>query len=171
MNICPSCQHREVEGALFCSECGTSLQEYSTQSITSNSLNQETLDVLSNNNMQPPAQSVKGGLQSASALQVLDGGQLLSLSGRNEFTMGRVSEGQPVLPDIDLTPYNAYQKGVSRVHAVLRRDKNKAIIMDLGSSNGTYLNGVRLQPEQEYPISHGNILSLGKLKLQFLMNQ
>jgi len=73
------------------------------------------------------------------------------------------------MPDIDLTPYQAYENGVSRLHAVLKKNDNRVIIMDLGSSNGTYVNGVRLKPENEYPLSHGNIIALGKLKIQFLM--
>jgi len=164
MIMCPSCQHQEVEGAMFCSECGMSLQNldaFGTQNIKTDEINQ---DILSS----PPRKEPSDVLSHAHTLQILDGGQLLPLSDRKEYTMGRVSEGQPVMPDIDLTPYRAYENGVSRIHAVLKREKGKAYVMDLGSSNGTYLDGVRLTPEQEYPLSHGSILSLGKLKIQFL---
>jgi pSer/pThr/pTyr-binding forkhead associated (FHA) protein len=43
--------------------------------------------------------------------------------------------------------------------------------MDLGSSNGTYVGGIRLQPESEYPLFHGSVISLGKLKIQFLLHR
>jgi pSer/pThr/pTyr-binding forkhead associated (FHA) protein len=41
--------------------------------------------------------------------------------------------------------------------------------MDLGSANGTYLNGKRLGPNTEQSISHGDIIALGKLKIQILL--
>ena len=58
---------------------------------------------------------------------------------------------------------------VSGRHAALWIDDGALWLRDLGSTNGTYVNGVRLKPENEYPLSHGNIISLGKLKIQFLM--
>jgi len=165
MIMCPACQHQEVEGALFCSECGAQLQNVAslvTQNIQTNGMSYAALDTI--------PQEQKRALASGSlTLQLLDGGQILPLADRNEFTMGRVSDGQPIMPDIDLTSYSAYEYGVSRIHAVLKKTKGKVFIMDLGSSNGTYVNGVRLIPENEYPLSHGNIISLGKLKIQFLL--
>jgi len=165
MITCPTCQHPEVEGALFCSECGAqlvSIQNLVTQTIQMNKNLPEFRDLETNNENRHQASE-------AISLQVLDGGQFLSLADRSEFTIGRVSNGQSVMPDIDLTPYSAYENGVSRLHAVLKKSSAKVSIMDLGSSNGTYLNGARLVPEREYALQHGNIIAFGKLKLQFLI--
>jgi pSer/pThr/pTyr-binding forkhead associated (FHA) protein len=73
------------------------------------------------------------------------------------------------MPDIDLTPYQAYASGVSRLHAVVKRDASRVLVMDLGSSNGTYVNGRRINPHVEEPLSHGDIVALGKLKIQVLL--
>lgn len=167
MITCPTCQHAEVEGALFCSECGAqlvSIQNLKTQNFQ--------LD----NNISPPPQRENAKTAQYSptdkiTLQVLDGGQFISLSNRHEFTVGRISDGQPVMPDIDLTPYSAYENGVSRLHAVIKRGDTQVSLMDLGSSNGTYLNGTRLTPDQDYPLQHGHIVSFGKLKIQFLVQK
>jgi pSer/pThr/pTyr-binding forkhead associated (FHA) protein len=43
------------------------------------------------------------------------------------------------------------------------------MVMDLGSSNGTYLNGRRINPHVEESLSHGDIVALGKLKIQVLL--
>jgi len=167
MIMCPTCQHQEVEGALFCSECGAQLHNMgslATHNIQTSEMRDEAFDA------PPPKRRVIADSE-AMTLQILDGGQLLPLADRNEFTMGRVSDGQTIMPDIDLTPYQAYECGVSRLHAVLKRFQGKVTIMDLGSSNGTYVDGVRLQPENEQPLSHGSIVSLGKLKIQFLLQR
>jgi pSer/pThr/pTyr-binding forkhead associated (FHA) protein len=99
----------------------------------------------------------------------VDTGQVLPLSERNEFTMGRSTEGQPVMPDIDLSPYQAYSRGVSRLHAVIKRGIDNIYLMDLDSANGTFLNGKRLIPHEEEPVANGDIMALGKLKIQVLL--
>ncbi len=165
MIMCPTCQHHEVEGALFCSECGAQLvnvQKLVTQNIGTNEMKGELAQMSQDQHYE---KKTSGTI----TLQVLDGGQFLPLADRSEFTMGRVSDGQPIMPDIDLTTYKAYENGVSRLHAVLKKKDREIVIMDLGSSNGTYVNGTRLTPEAEYPLHHGSIISLGKLKLQFLL--
>jgi hypothetical protein len=108
-------------------------------------------------------------LDNWASLHLLDSGQILPLGDRTEFTLGRVSEAQPIMPDIDLTPYQAYANGVSRLHAVLKREGKRVFVMDLGSSNGTYLNGKRLTPNVDQTLNHGDMLALGKLKIQILL--
>ena len=162
MIICSSCQYQEVEGALFCSECGSPLLALATQNIYTNGMSSSAFN-------EPPPKRNMGLASGTASLQILEGGQLLALADRNELTLGRVSDGQTIMPDIDLTSYQAYEYGVSRLHAVLRKGDDKTTIMDLGSSNGTYVDGVRLKPEMKYPLSHGSIISLGKLKIQFLL--
>jgi pSer/pThr/pTyr-binding forkhead associated (FHA) protein len=94
---------------------------------------------------------------------------MLPLTARNEFTLGRVAEGQPVMPDIDLTPYQAYAQGVSRLHAVIRRGVEDVFVINLDSANGTFVNGRRLEPHEERAISHGDVVALGGLKIQILL--
>jgi len=92
------------------------------------------------------------------------------LTGRSEFTLGRATEGQPILPDVDLAPYDAYSQGVSRFHASLKIVSQRISIVDLGSSNGTRVNGQKIVPNVDYPLSHGDILALGKFKIQVLIH-
>ena len=94
---------------------------------------------------------------------------MLPLADQNEFTLGRVSEGQPVMPDIDLGPYQAYTHGVSRLHAVIRRGVDNVLLSDLESANGTFVNGQRLPADEEQPLAHGDVISLGGLKMQVLL--
>jgi len=113
----------------------------------------------------PPAHS-----RSWISLNMIESGQILSLADRTEFTVGRSAEGQPIVPDVDLSPHNAYANGVSRLHAVLKLVQEQVVIMDLGSSNGTYLNGFRLPPYVDTPMEHGDVIFLGSLKIQVLVD-
>jgi hypothetical protein len=166
MIICSNCQHKNVAGAMFCAECGAQLdgvETLITQAITDEDIERE----LKSKAARPEAPAVPSN--SWLSLHLMDSGKILPLASRNEFTLGRLSEGQPIMPDIDLTPYQAYASGVSRLHAVVKRDANRVMVMDLGSSNGTYLNGRRLNPHMEESLNHGDIVALGKLKIQVLL--
>jgi hypothetical protein len=167
--VCPSCQHQEFGGSLFCSECGERLFASDAQFTGAGVAEKEgetvPMDV---------QEDATGGQPSAALgeawlyLHALESGQILPLAGQDQFTLGRISRGQPIVPDIDLSPYGAYAYGVSRLHAVIKRSGTQAIIMDLGAPNGTFVNGERLLTDQECPLSHGDIVSLGKLKFQAL---
>jgi hypothetical protein len=133
-----------------------------------------TQNISADNRPFPPMEKRKTApfsedLDTWASLHLLDSGQILPLGDRTEFTLGRVSEAQPIMPDIDLTPYQAYANGVSRLHAVLKREGKRVFVMDLGSSNGTYLNGKRLTPNLDQTLNHGDMLALGKLKIQILL--
>jgi hypothetical protein len=166
MIICSNCQHKNVAGAMYCAECGAQLdgvETLITQAITDEQIETE----LKRKGARPEAPAIPAN--SWLSLHLMDSGKILPLASRNEFTLGRLSEGQPIMPDIDLTPYQAYASGVSRLHAVVKRDVNRVMVMDLGSSNGTYLNGRRLNPHTEESLNHGDIVALGKLKIQVLL--
>jgi len=166
MIICSNCQHENVEGTLFCVECGAQLDDsetLTTQAVTQSEIANDLQE--RNATVEPPSSPTNSWI----SLHLMDSGKILPLTSRTEFTMGRLSEGQPIMPDIDLTPYQAYASGVSRLHAVVKREADRTIVMDLGSSNGTYLNGRRLNPHMEEELKHGDVVALGKLKIQVLL--
>jgi hypothetical protein len=159
-----------MAGTMFCSECGAQLvgkDSLITQSIATGEIQEKVQDTT--RTPSPPRSYQPTGVDAWGSLHLLDTGQVLPLTGRNEFTLGRISEGQPIMPDIDLSPYQAYASGVSRLHAVVKRDGPRVILMDLGSANGTYINGKRLTTNVEQALNHGDIVALGKLKIQVLI--
>jgi ABC-type multidrug transport system ATPase subunit/pSer/pThr/pTyr-binding forkhead associated (FHA) protein len=52
---------------------------------------------------------------------------------------------------------------VSRQHAYLERRNGVFHVVDLGSRNGTTLNGQRLMPNAAYPLMHGAVLRIGDM--------
>jgi len=167
---CPNCKHQEIPGALFCSECGAQLvgiKAISTQTIH-NPPTDKLAEYLYNREkipVPPPPSDV------AISLFLIETGTILPMAGRTEFTLGRSAEGQPILPDIDLALFHAYEQGVSRIHASVTLGKDEVLITDLGSANGTRLNGQKLPPHRPSPARHGDILTLGKLKIQLLIRK
>lgn len=172
MILCPNCHNQELSGALFCSECGASL--VATEASTTQHIERHQTGILSfqTRPLSPPVPAVHVDRTDAEiSLHLIESGMILNLSGQPEFTLGRASEGQPVVPDVDLTPYEAYAQGVSRLHAALRLNDQRVFITDLGSSNGTRVNGQKILPNVDYPLNHGDVVALGKFKMQVLIRK
>jgi hypothetical protein len=164
---CPNCQHQNITGTLFCSQCGAQLIKKDAisnpQTIPAADFAYQRL--ITNRLTSTPDEPIVG---SKAALHIMDTGKIVPLTGRDEFTLGRTVEGQPITPDIDLSPYKAYEKGVSRLHAKIKINGSIITVIDLGSVNGTRVNGQKIAPDQPYPLNHGDILSLSKFKIQLL---
>jgi len=171
MIACPSCHHEELYGALFCSECGTQLT-YQNPSPPETAVypdNEESKGLQPSEDellikTYPPTSA-----DARVAIKLMNNGLILPLDSGLEFTLGRVSGNQPILPDIDLTPYQAYESGVSRLHATIRIEKLAVMITDLGSANGTRVNGKLVPPHSLQNLENGDIITLGKFKIQMLI--
>lgn len=83
-----------------------------------------------------------------------------------EMLIGRRDPTSDVGPEIDLTPHNGYQMGISRRHALIRFKDQSLEVLDLGSRNGTYLNGHALKPHQPVALHNGDEIRLGKIVLR-----
>lgn len=70
--------------------------------------------------------------------------------------------------ELDLSPYGALHRGVSRVHAKLVMENEKLFIVDLASSNGTYVRRTRLQPHEPALLRKGDELLLGRMQMQVI---
>ena len=102
-------------------------------------------------------------------LRFLPLGQLLSLSMRQPLLIGRAF-GADVEKVLDLTDYGGEEHGISRQHCQLERKGAKLMLTDLGSTNGTYLNGKALIPHKNYVVAHGDRLILGTLHILVLFS-
>ncbi len=60
-----------------------------------------------------------------------------------------------------------YQETVSRVHACIEYQDESCRIKDCHSTNGTYVNGVRLLPDAWYPLKTGDEIILADVKYHY----
>lgn len=65
------------------------------------------------------------------------------------------------LPGCDI---NVIDQRASRLHAEIRKDGRRYILKDLGSTNGTLLNGRMVESVQ---LKEGDIITVGKTRLEF----
>ena len=77
---------------------------------------------------------------------------------KNEFTLGKKQE----LVDGVIS----FNRMISRSHCKITRQGNQFAIIDLSSTNGTYVNRVRLQPDQPCPIKNGDMVRLANSEFQ-----
>lgn len=85
---------------------------------------------------------------------------------RSPMMLGRASEAEGYRPDFDMTFYDEGDY-VSRRHAHIITGQGGYFIVDLGSSNGTTVNGRPLQPHRTYPLHNGDRIKVGLVVIQF----
>jgi len=90
----------------------------------------------------------------------------IEMSEGGIYKLGRFEFSSPNVRTVDLTPYGAADRGVSREHAQLHIEGDKLYISDLGSTNGTYVRASRLNPNEPVMLSKGEEILLGRLSIQ-----
>lgn len=94
-------------------------------------------------------------------------GQYLTLPLADVVTLGRRYDNAPEgQPHVDLSRFGAEEHGVSRLHVRLRRKGILVYVADMGSLNGTHLNGRRLIPEGERLLRDKDELYLSRLRIR-----
>jgi hypothetical protein len=114
-------------------------------------------------------EAVPAGSEGGDTLKILMVGSKTAALNRgfqihNQAVIGRDDGTNNV--DIDLTQFGPEVKGVSRRHAEFKVSGNKLYVIDLQSSNGTYLRGRRLEAGQAVEVPSGSVLSFGALHVQ-----
>lgn len=171
MQKCPTCGHMNRPGVVFCENCGTNLVAGARPASTK-SLDEEKQSQLEAS----LGRSVFDSSEQGTAAFPEDGILRMDIDGspdpiilhfeHHEVILGRRDPATGALPDVDLTPYAGYRMGVSRRHSLIRlTDKSKLEILDLGSANGTTLNGTRLEPHHPTLLHEGDRITLGQITL------
>lgn len=150
--ICPKCGTPNTFEAAQCVQCGIQLPQ--TQEIDPSAADQINADL-------QQTHVIRG---MALKLQFPATSQVLRVPiNRDQLVIGRGSGTKLMAPDIDLSPYDAQSKGVSRYHASLKCQGDTLVINDLESLNHTYINGQRLYPHESRVLREGDVLRLGQL--------
>ncbi len=90
---------------------------------------------------------------------------LALLRGTVESKRFELGTGGMIGRDADAVPFLLNHPHVSRLHANLTVDKDGVVVADLGSSNGTFVNGQRVKRPKK--LSPGDRIDIGPFSLQF----
>jgi CRP-like cAMP-binding protein len=117
-----------------------------------------------------PAQQADGTVVETPASERLVHGKSkmeFRLAKGPETTIGRRDPVTGINPDIDLTPVDM-QRSISRRHAkIYRRDGKFFAAEEIGTMNGTFVNGVRLETGIPIEIKEGDEVRFGVVETLF----
>jgi hypothetical protein len=116
---------------------------------------------------EPRANAMTGSLERKQFIFLIINGLLhrLNLTEGLSVLLGRPDDNKGIRPDIDLNKHGGAANGVSRVHARVEYREGKLWVTDLGSSNGTFIEGQRITPNAPHQVRAGQTLHLGKLRI------
>jgi pSer/pThr/pTyr-binding forkhead associated (FHA) protein len=150
--FCNRCGHRNPPASNFCSACGTPLDSLTNQTITIPKVELDKADPTGEHDqiVSPDLPGISGALVVRSGSQMGENFALAPVLTR----LGRSEDNEISLDDIT----------VSRRHAEVTHVAGRFMVRDLGSLNGTYVNGGRID---EAPLLNGDELQVGKFRLVF----
>lgn len=173
--VCPKCGTANRVGALICDNCGSSLTNRPT-GVTTKSLS--STGILSDVDASPAHAQIAEAMVGAGSevfqdgmilrLDIPDAAEPMLITPGQETVIGRRDPATGIAPDIDLTSYAGYRMGVSRKHAILRLRANRLELLDLGSSNGSTINGERVTAHEPHLLRDGDVIGFGKMTMRVI---
>lgn len=159
--FCPVCKNKNEREALVCRYCGASLEKYFSEGVSTT----RNADLQTGGTENIEELLIDEGLIPAGgiAVYVVGTASPVFLCSDCEFVIGRKME-ETNQAFLDLSNLGGYLLGLSRRHARVRRVEAGYVITDLASTNGTWVNGERLTPNQAYPLASGSQLRLGRMR-------
>ena len=162
--FCPICKQKNELEAIVCVRCGTSLEAYAmggadiTRTTEVQTRVMERMGELLIDEALIPAAGI--------ALYLAGTSDPVFLTSEKEFVIGRkVEEEGTAEAFLDLAKFGAYQMGLSKRHATIRRTEHGYEVIDLSSRNGTWLNDEQLIPNKPYPFASSAQLRLARMRL------
>ena len=94
-------------------------------------------------------------------------GEEFFLNREGETTIGRIDPVTGIRPDVDLTNLDT-PRSVSRRHAkIVNAGPEFQVVEEIGTMNGTFVNGLRIRPEQPVTVKDGDRLRFGLVDMIF----
>lgn len=175
MEVCPKCGFENAPDALICAKCATAFTSVIVSeedpTISTAKIRTDVLRELTPIRLGFSKHVGKLGVDSV-AFYIGDVPDPLIVNVPSEAILGRYTLSSLTQPRVDLSAFASYMSGVSRLHVAIRRNSHKELeVQDLGSTNGTWINGEQLTPYQFQPLKSGDSLKLGCLNIRLYFEQ
>lgn len=164
MNACSVCGTDYYPGALFCEACGAAVHPAAKAHVAALKTKRQAFPAVQTVGPDPnpvPIDRETGGL----TVYLPDRHKVLTIRSAI-IHVGRFDPDLGFKPELDLTPFDGLDMGVSRRHALIRREAGGYVIIDQQSSNGTWLDGARLSAGRPYPLPPKAAVRFGDLLVQ-----
>jgi pSer/pThr/pTyr-binding forkhead associated (FHA) protein len=162
---CPKCGTIHVANTLICSKCATLLfADGQETDPVGNEVITELIDQLQAN-VKPVPSATPDTTPLAIYLNIGPNWREVEFSLNKSIYLGREDPAGDVYPEVDLSYDGDRARTVSRLHAKIFKQRRKVVIEDLQSTNGTFVNNIRLRPLLPQPLNDGDILQLGTLQI------
>ncbi len=175
---CPNCKTMHPFNTLYCNECGEYLGKDSRATEAFNVRKPNKLEALrekekekkEEGEWEAPLEEKSKTPTGSSTLTLIIGqqGHRISLPLKNEILLGRQDPANNNYPDVDLTEYGGATHGISRRHARIACQQQEIVLEDLGSINGSFVNGKQLSPYLAHLLKSGDIIQLGKMSIKII---
>jgi len=163
--FCPVCKNKNEPGAILCRYCGASLDEYPTSAAVT-TRNTGSYNNLLENSREAPGKALTP--DDGIAIYIAENTQPVFVSSDKQFVIGRKMEGDVLESILDLSEFGGFNMGISRRHVAIHQTESGYEIVDLSSTNGTWLNDERLIPNKSYPLASGAQLRVGRMRVHVL---
>lgn len=159
VKFCPICHSENDNEATICTICGASLDE--KKYITT-----KNPEIKVNYSDKPEELHIDEAIipKQGIAVYFAETTKPFVIRTDKEFIIGRslVPTSEPML---DLSDFDGFKMGLSRRHVMIRQTSSGYEVIDLSSTNGTWLNDERLTPYAPYPLPSGSRLLLSRIRL------
>lgn len=105
--------------------------------------------------------SSRRGDQTCTLVSLTAGSPIRLTVTKQEYVIGKSTEQADGVA--------GFSKMISRRHCKIVKRGSGYAVVDLNSSNGTYLNGMQLFPGREYPVKNGDIIRMAISDFQIVM--
>lgn len=166
--ICGTCGAVNGPDEKYCEDCGAALDDDAAASPIPPATIAETPPPITAPPAATPAEAVAQANSGRPRLEATDSGQTFVLS-KDENAVGRRSPVDGIFPEVDLTEADV-DSYISRRHGKIIMGEQGPVYEDLGSSNGSFHNGTRLQQGVQALLREGDRLRLGKTELVYHSN-
>lgn len=167
MIVCPFCQATYIDNTLFCDECGTYLVVEEKRETFP--LEDDLLSPAANPLVEPLVPGTTSAIISSTPptlfVEICEQDRTLEIALSKTIYIGRIDPAANIYPEIDLSTENGLEYGVSRQHLRILFRGGQVFVEDLGSINGTTINGRRLLAYLPEPLANGDALTLGRLNI------